>query len=34
MTLYEMGDGGGWALFGNNGGDSTSLAVMIARAAT
>ncbi|GIS32902.1 MAG: hypothetical protein Ct9H90mP4_08160 [Gammaproteobacteria bacterium] len=29
-----MVDAADWALFGKNGGDSTSLAVMIARAAT
>ena len=33
-TLVEMVDAAEWALFGKNGGDSTSLAVMIARAAT
>ena len=33
-TLVEMVDAAEWALFGKNGGDSTNLAVMIARAAT
>ena len=33
-TLVNMVDAADWALFGKNGGDSTSLAVMIARAAT
>ena len=33
-TLVDMVDAAEWALFGKNGGDSTSLAVMIARAAT
>ena len=33
-TLVEMVDAAEWALFGKNGGDSTNLAVMVARAAT
>ena len=33
-TLVDMVDAADWALFGKNGGDSTSLAVMIAREAT
>ena len=33
-TLVDMVAAADWALFGKNGGDSTSLAVMIARAAT
>ena len=33
-ALVDMVDAADWALFGKNGGDSTSLAVMIARAAT
>ena len=33
-TLVDMVDAADWALFGKNGGDSTNLAVMIARAAT
>ena len=33
-TLVEMVDAAEWALFGKNGGDSTNLAVMIARVAT
>ena len=33
-TLVDMVDAAEWALFGKNGGDSTNLAVMIARAAT
>lgn len=33
-TLVEMVSGGDWALFGKNGGDATSLAVMVARSAT
>lgn len=33
-VLVDMVDAGDWALFGKNGGDSTSLAVRIARAAT
>ncbi|MFL2698296.1 MAG: aminotransferase class III-fold pyridoxal phosphate-dependent enzyme [Gammaproteobacteria bacterium] len=34
VTLVDMVDAADWALFGKNGGDSTSLAVMVARAAT
>ena len=33
-NLVEMVDAADWALFGKNGGDSTSLAVMVAREAT
>ena len=33
-TLVDMVNAADWALFGKNGGDSTALAVMIARAAT
>jgi glutamate-1-semialdehyde 2,1-aminomutase len=33
-TLVDLVDGGDWALFGKNGADSTTLAVMVARAAT
>jgi glutamate-1-semialdehyde 2,1-aminomutase len=33
-TLVDMVSGGDWALFGKNGGDATSLAVVVARAAT
>jgi len=33
-TLVDMVDAADWALFGKNGGDATTLAVMVARAAT